>query len=97
MTQWHADIDRSDLGPGARLTVLSDHHVVRVVTADILSIETPAGPRFSAVVQDRTAGDLRLVLSDGRASSLRIVLDESLHSRAVDIPKVFSRQVWLAH
>jgi len=97
MTQWHADIDRSVLGPGARLTVLSDHHVVRVITADTLSIETPAGPRFSAVVQDRTAGDLKLVLSDGRASSLRIVLDESLHSPESDAPTVFSRQVWLAN
>ena len=43
MTQWHADIDSANLSSGVKLTVASQHHVVRVVTADTLSIEAPAG------------------------------------------------------
>ena len=96
MTQWHADIDGPALVPGAKLTVLSDHHVVRVVTADTLSIETPSGPRFSAMVLDRTAADIRLALNDGSCVSLEMLRYESLrppNEHAV----AFSRQVWLVH
>lgn len=32
MTQLHADIDTAELSPGARVAVLSQHHVVRVMT-----------------------------------------------------------------
>ena len=50
MTQWHADIDHANLSSGVKLTVLSQHHVVRVVTADTLSIETPGGQRTQAQI-----------------------------------------------
>jgi hypothetical protein len=96
MTQWHADVDGAALGTGARLTVLSQHHVVRVVTADTLSIEAPDGQRFSAVVLDRTEGDIRLILDDGSSVALVMLLDESLLPPGEN-PAVFSRQVWLAH
>jgi len=96
MTQWHADIDRSAVHSGAQLTVLSDHQVVRVITADTLSIETPAGPRLSAMVLDRTAGKIRLALGDGRAVTLEMLLDDSLHP-AGEPTEIFSSQVWVVH
>jgi hypothetical protein len=95
MTQWHADIDQPELAEGTRLTVLSDHQVVRVVTADTLSIAAPSGDRVSAVVLDRTEGNIRLVFGDGRSASLGILVDESLH-RPGDIRDAFSWQVWKA-
>lgn len=96
MSQWHADIDLPSLESGARLTVLSDHQVVRVVTTDTLSIEIPSGQRFSAVVLDRTAGDIKLILDDGTPVSLGMLVDESLHPTCDDAD-VFSRQIWVAH
>jgi hypothetical protein len=95
VSQWHADLDGATLARGARLTVLSDHRVVRVLTADTLSIETPDGQRFAALVVDRTAGDIRLVADDGPQVSLELLLDESLPSPE-PTPGVFSRQVWSA-
>lgn len=96
MSQWAADVDGAIVSKGAKLTVLSHHHVVRVVTADTLAIETPTGQRFSAQVLDRTASEITLVMGEGRAVSLRMLLDESLHPPG-DSPGVFSRQIWLAH
>ena len=95
MTQWHADVDGAALATGARLTVFSRHRVVRVVTADTLSIETPDGQRFSAVVVDRTAGNIKLVVDNGPPVSLGIQLDESLPAPD-ESAAVFSRQVWMA-
>jgi hypothetical protein len=96
MTQWHADIDGPALVPGAKLTVLSDHHVVRVVTGDTLSIETPSGPRLSAMVLDRTAADIRLALNDGSCVPLEMQRDESLRPPSEHaVP--FSRQLWVVH
>lgn len=95
MTQWHAEIDRSVLAAGVRLTVMSEHHVVRVITADTLSIEIPGGQRLSAVVLDRTGGDIKLVQDNGQTFCLEMMLDESLHHGAS--PEIFSRQVWLTH
>lgn len=97
MSQWHANIDGASLSSGVKLTVLSQHHVVRVVAADTLSIETPGGQRTQAVVLDRTGGGIRLMLDDGKAFTLEMLVDESLHSPARDRPAVFSRQVWLTH
>jgi hypothetical protein len=96
MTQWHADIDSAKLSAGVKLTVLSQHHVVRVVTADTLSIEGASGQRAEAVVLDRTGGAIRLMLDD-QAFTLEILVDESLHSPPGDRSTVFSRQVWLTH
>ena len=96
MTQWHAEIDGPALVPGARLTVLSDHQVVRVVSADTLSIETPTGPRLSGMVLDRTASDIRLALGDGSCVCLEMQRDDSLQPPNAH-GAVFSRQVWMVH
>lgn len=96
MSQWHAGIDQPSLVAGAKLTVLSDHQVVRVTTDDTLAIETSAGHALLGVVVNRTARDLQLVLADGQSVSLGILVDESLHPPGVGL-NVFSRQIWLAH
>ncbi|RYE08091.1 MAG: hypothetical protein EOP22_14905 [Hyphomicrobiales bacterium] len=96
MTQWHADIDEATMAVGVKLTVLSQHHVVRLITADTLSIQDTSGQRLSALVVRRTAGDLSLLLEDGRAFSLEMHTDESLQPPGVN-PDTFSRQVWLTH
>jgi hypothetical protein len=96
MTQWHADLDGPALVRGAMLTVLSDHHVVRVETADTLSIEIPSGTRVSAMVLDRTGGAIRLALHDGSSVSLEMQRDESLRPPSEHaVP--FSRQLWVVH
>src|SRR3569623_108575 len=96
MAQWHADIDGSTLTTGTKVRVLSDHQVVRVVTADTLSIETSSGPRISAMVLDRTEGKIRLALSDGRLATLDMLLDVSLHPPH-ELPEIYSSQVWLVN
>ena len=53
MAMWRADTDAASLATGARMAVVGDDRVVRVVTADRLSIETSNGNRLSAVVADR--------------------------------------------
>lgn len=93
MSQWHAELDQSELGRGAKVTVVSDHQVVRVITSDTLSIERPDGQRLTAFVEDRTAGRIRLVLQDGRRVSLRLGLDEAFSPAGPGAP--FSRQKWL--
>jgi hypothetical protein len=97
MTQWHADIDGANLSSGVKLTVASHHHVVRVVTADTLSIEAPSGQRTQAVILDRAGGGIRLMLDDGNAFTLEMLVDESLHPPPGPRSTVFSRQVWLTH
>jgi hypothetical protein len=95
MSLWHAGIDTPSLVPGAHVKVFSPHRVVRVVTADKMSIETPAGDRWDALVLDRTGGDLTLVLTDGRAVKLSMVSDES-----ISLPhpgQEFSQQRWIVN
>jgi hypothetical protein len=95
LTQWHADLNGPALAIGASVTILSDHHVVRVLTADTLMIERPDGQRFSAVVLDRTGTKIELFLPDGRLETLELELDEALHE-----PKegaIFSHQTWVNH
>lgn len=53
MAMRRADTDAASLATGAKMAVVSDDRVVRVVTADRLSIETSNGHRLSAVVADR--------------------------------------------
>ena len=95
MTQWHADLDGTALAPGAEVTVLSHHHVVRVITSDTLLSESPDGQRQSAFVIDRTAGRIELALEDGQTVSLELVTDESL--RPSPAATVFSQQKWMTH
>lgn len=57
MTRWHADLDMQTLAPGATVTVSSHHQVVRMIIADTLSIQSPDGQRFSALVMGREPGE----------------------------------------
>jgi hypothetical protein len=96
MSLWHAEIDKPNFVDGAKVTLLSGHRVVRVVTADTLSIETPTGHKFSGVVEDRTGSNIRLILVEGQPISLEMVIDESIHPPTAS-NNVFSRQVWMTH
>lgn len=96
MSLWHAEIDQPNFVDGAKVTLLSDHRVVHMVTADTLSIKTPNGHKFAGVVEDRTGSDIRLILADGQPISLKMVIDESIHPPTTS-KNVFSRQVWIAH
>ena len=89
---WHADMNASSLGLGAQIVVFSPHQVVRVLTADQLSIETPRGDRLSALVLDRTAEHMTLSLTDGNSVDLSMVSDESLI--APKVGATFSSQTW---
>jgi hypothetical protein len=96
MSLWHGEIDQPNFVNGAKVTLLSDHRVVSVMTADTLSIETPAGHKFSGVVEYRTGSDIQLKLADGQPISLEMVIDESIHPPTAS-KNVYSRQVWMAH
>lgn len=95
MTHWHADINAATLTSGATLTVLSQHHVVRLVTADTLAIDTTNGKCLSAVVLDRSDVGVRLDLGDGEHVVLGMLVDESLLPPGEN-RLAFSRQVWRA-
>ena len=60
----------------------------------LLAAREREGKRLAAMVLDRTASHLRLILDDGSAVSLDMLLDERLGA-AGDDPDVFSRQTWL--
>jgi hypothetical protein len=94
MSLWHADTDGAALNRGARVLVRSEHRVVRVITADQLSIETPDGARLGALVLDRTAGQMRLSLFDGESMSLSMLSDASLEQQP---GAEFSHQVWVVN
>lgn len=95
MTHWHADVDAATLTSGATLTVLSQHHVVRLATADTLAIDTTSGLCVSAVVLDYSDIGLRLDLGAGESVLLGMLVDESLLPPGENRSS-FSRQVWLA-
>lgn len=95
MTQWHADLDAKALRPGSAVTVLSHHHIVRVVTSDTLLIQRPDGQRVAALVLDRSGGRIRLALPDGQMVSLALQSDDSL--QALEQGAVFSQQKWLTN
>jgi hypothetical protein len=83
------------LESGARLTILSQPHIVSVLAADTLSMETALGVSFSARVLARTQGQIRVALEDGTSFTLQIEVDESLTPPGNN-PRMFSRQVWVA-
>ena len=95
MTHWHANIDAAALISGAALTVLSQHHVVRLAKADTLAIETTNGQSLSAVVFDHSDIGIQLDLGDGERVVLGMSVDESLLPPGEN-RLAFSRQVWLA-
>jgi hypothetical protein len=94
MSLWHADTAADRVTAGGTLVISSDHHVVRVVTADSLSIQLASGNRLAAVVVDRTGMAMRLALEDGAQLLLSLSGDQSLlppgESRAT-----FSKQTWV--
>ena len=94
MSHWHADINATALTSGASLTVLSQHHVVRLAVADTLAIDTTSGHCLSAVVLDRTDASITLDVGDAHVS-LAMLVDESLLPPGEN-RLAFSRQVWLA-
>ena len=96
MTHWHADINAATLTSGTTLTVLSQHHVVHLATADTLAIDTIDDQCLAAVVHDRSELGIRLELADGAIVSLDMRADESLLPPGAN-RTTFSRQVWLVH
>lgn len=92
---WHAETDGAALKRGARVLVRSEHRVVRVITADQLSIETSDGATLGALVLDRTAGQMRLSLLDGEPMRLSILSDASLEQRQPGAE--FSQQIWVVN
>lgn len=94
MSLWHADADAEHFGRGNTLVISSDHHVVRVVTADSLSIQVPSGRRISAVVADRTDMAMRLSLEGGEHLHLSMSGDQSLLPPG-ELQPTFSKQSWV--
>lgn len=95
MTQWHADVGTTSFVPGTELTVQSQHHVVRVITADTMMLEQPDGQRTFALVLDRTGPSMKLVLPDGHMVPLELVADESLLPPRAG--SAFSSEIWVTH
>lgn len=95
MSLWHADMNGPTLTPGANLKIFSPHRVVRVVTADQMSIEMPGGNRLSAQVLDRTGSDLTLALPDGKAVKLSMLSDDSVGEP--EPGHEFSQQSWIVN
>jgi hypothetical protein len=92
MALWQAQVDHESLGMDTLLVVSSPHQVVRMLTADQLSIETSDGIRLPAIVLDRTGNRMTLSLLDGRSVGLEITSDHSLEHEDGQIE--FSRQEW---
>ena len=95
MAMWRADTDAASLATGARMAVVSDDRVVRVVTADQLSIDTSNGNRLSAVVADRIGERLVLALPDGTPVRLPLGSDGSLDDAPAGSD--LSRQLWVVN
>ena len=96
MTHWHADINAATLTSGTTLTVLSQHHVVHLATADTLAIDTIDDQCLAAVVYNRSDIAMTLELADCAIVSLGMLVDESLLPPGEN-RNPFSRQVWLVH
>ena len=95
MSLWHADTNAASLAAGARMLVVSADRIVRVMTADQLSIETPGGNRLRAVVLDRTGERLTLGLPDGTPVRLSMRSDCSHDDTQAGLD--FSRQLWVVN
>ena len=94
MSLWHADLDGPALVSGAGVEVFNDHRVVRVVTSDQVSIQTPSGARLTAVVIDRTGDELTLSMPEASPVILSLIEDDSFAPKA---GQAFSRQVWVVN
>lgn len=94
MSVWHADVDTPTLIAGSRVHVFGDHSAVRVLTADQLSIETPAGQRLHAMVLDRTGAALILSLGAGAPMKLSMIAEVGLAAAA---PERATHQHWVVN
>jgi hypothetical protein len=92
MSQWHATADGSLFDAGTVVRVQSDHRVLRLVTADELSVEDQSGQRETAVIVNREMDALTLGLRDG--SIVRLNLSSDLSLPAVASSASFSEQSW---
>ena len=92
MSHWQAQIDGEAVGVGSQLRISSPHHVVRMATADQISIETSGGAKLAAIVLDRTGTQMTLSMLNGRSAQLSITSDHSLEHE--DSQTEFSRQDW---
>jgi hypothetical protein len=91
MAVWHAHVDTHALATGSRVSVLSDHNRIRVMTADQMWIELPSGQRVVALVMDRSGGRMMLSAYDGVAYQM-----SALAGPTRDDPREpFSHEVWL--
>ena len=92
MPVWHCMTTRDTLEDGAEIQVESEHSVVRIQTADQMTIETSGGDRLMAVVIEREGGRLIVGLPDGRTVRMIIVADHALE--VPEPTKPFSSQSW---
>jgi hypothetical protein len=89
---WHAASDGDLNVSGTTVVAQSDHRVLRILTADQISIEASDGQRVPAVVVNRAEGRLMLALPDGTIVRLTLVSDLS-HSGPQGTG-FFSEQSW---
>lgn len=92
MSKWHGETTSAALHDGAEVVVASDHSVVRIQTADQMTIETASRLRLMAVVIERTGDKLFAGLPDGTTFRMQMASDDSLGE--TDLSKVFSHQSW---
>jgi hypothetical protein len=95
MSNWQADASSQSFASGAKILVISPHEMVRIVTADRLSIETPDRNRISALVIDRTRDHLTLSMPDGRPLCLSNYAIDDSADESSGTP--FSRQLWIVN
>jgi hypothetical protein len=92
MSMWHCETNEASLHQGAQVLVASDHSVVRIQTADQMTIETSNRDRLMAVVIERAGDHLVLGLPDGTTFRMEIASDHALEFPQPSKP--FSSQSW---
>jgi hypothetical protein len=93
MAVWHAQLDTHAIEAGSRVSVLSDHHRVRVRTADQMWIESPDGQRIVALVTDRSGDRMKLSAPGGASYGMSALPDAP--EAAARAP--FSHELWLVN
>lgn len=86
---WPAEANDDALRVGSQIVISTPSRVVRLVTADQLSIHTTGGSEIAAIVLDKTGAQMRLSLFDGRSAHLTVVVGDGAERQA-DL----SRQEW---
>jgi hypothetical protein len=93
MVVWHAHVDTNALTTGSRVSVLSDHDQVRVMTADQMWIESPDGQRMVTLVMDRDGERMKLSAYNGESYQMSALVGPTPANRAGP----FSHEVWLVN